>query len=158
MQNFPFFEKQMRIQFARSKSDFIAKMDGTFVEKLYKKGDKRKSELPPQTSEETKKAKRLAEQQQQQQQQVQRPVHLSGSHEPNAILFIQNLPDQSNTETLQVLFQQYPGFKDARLVEGKPGIAFVEYESEVESSAAMAGLQGFKVDGTYEMAISYAKK
>jgi len=47
MQNFPFYDKPMRIQFARGKSDIIAKMDGSYVEKIKKKtADKRKADEP----------------------------------------------------------------------------------------------------------------
>jgi len=42
MQNFPFYDKPIKIQFASGKSDIIAKMDGTFVEKVKKKGNGQK--------------------------------------------------------------------------------------------------------------------
>jgi len=47
MQLFPFYDKQMKIQFARSKSDIIAKLNGTFIPKEKRKVDdskKRKME------------------------------------------------------------------------------------------------------------------
>lgn len=44
------------------------------------------------------------------------------------------------------------------MVQGKQGIAFVEFESEVESTVAMNGLQHFKITPTHLMVISYAKK
>jgi len=56
------------------------------------------------------------------------------------------------------LFQQFPGFKEVRMVEAKPGIAFVEFESETQSSVALSGLQGFKINPTHSMTLSYAKK
>lgn len=59
---------------------------------------------------------------------------------------------------LQVLFCQYPGFKEVRMVEAKPGIAFVEYENEMQSHYAMQGLQGFKISPENPMLITYAKK
>jgi RNA recognition motif-containing protein len=42
-QGHPFFDKPVRIQFARNKSDMVAKMDGTFVER-------EKKEKTPSTS------------------------------------------------------------------------------------------------------------
>jgi hypothetical protein len=45
-----------------------------------------------------------------------------------------------------------------RMVEAKPGLAFVEFESDTQSSVAMAGLQGFKVTPTNAMAITFANK
>ncbi|KAJ6855940.1 hypothetical protein NC651_040532 [Populus alba x Populus x berolinensis] len=77
---------------------------------------------------------------------------------PNNILFIQNLPHETTSMMLQVLFQQYPGFREVRMIEAKPGIAFVEFEDDVQSSMAMQALQGFKITPQNPMAITYAKK
>lgn len=77
---------------------------------------------------------------------------------PNNILFIQNLPDQTTSMMLQILFQQYPGFREVRMIEAKPGIAFVEFEDDSQSNVAMLALQGFKITPENPMAISYAKK
>ncbi|XP_011009436.1 PREDICTED: U1 small nuclear ribonucleoprotein A-like [Populus euphratica] len=76
---------------------------------------------------------------------------------PNSILFIQNLPNETTTMMLQMLFQQYAGFKEVRMVETKPGIAFVEYGDEMQSTVAMHALQGFKLQQN-SMLITYAKK
>ena len=55
-------------------------------------------------------------------------------------------------------FFRFPGFKEVRQVPGRKDIAFVEFESEVESSAAKDALQGFKITPTHSMKISFAKK
>ncbi|GAV68470.1 LOW QUALITY PROTEIN: RRM_1 domain-containing protein, partial [Cephalotus follicularis] len=75
---------------------------------------------------------------------------------PNNILFVQNLPHETTPMMLQMLFQ-FPGFKEVRMVEAKPGIAFVEYGDELQSTVAMQGLQGFKIVQN-QMLITYAKK
>ena len=77
---------------------------------------------------------------------------------PNPILFVENLPDQVNEMMLSMLFQQFPGYKEVRLVPGKAGIAFVEFENEVQSGVAMNGLQSFKITPTNLMKITYAKR
>lgn len=59
---------------------------------------------------------------------------------------------------LELLFVQYPGFKEIRMAPAKPGIAFVEYEDDVQSSTAMQALQGFKITPQNPMVISFAKK
>ena len=59
---------------------------------------------------------------------------------------------------LEVLFQQYPGFREVRMIEAKPGIAFVEFEDENQSMVAMQALQGFRMSPENPIAISYAKK
>ena len=43
---------------------------------------------------------------------------------------------------LSMLFQQFPGFKEVRMVEAKPGIAFVEFETETQASVALRGCRG----------------
>ncbi|CAN6353818.1 unnamed protein product [Urochloa humidicola] len=77
---------------------------------------------------------------------------------PNNILFVQNLPHETTPMMLQMLFCQYPGFKEVRMVEAKPGIAFVEYGDEQQATAAMTQLQGFKITKENQMVITYAKK
>jgi len=50
MQLFPFYDKQMKIQFAKTRSDVIAKLNGTFIPKEKRKVDeskKRKAEEKP---------------------------------------------------------------------------------------------------------------
>lgn len=59
---------------------------------------------------------------------------------------------------LQLLFEQYPGFKEIRMIEAKPGIAFVEYQDDVQSSIAMEALQSFKITPQNPMVVSFAKK
>ncbi len=42
---------------------------------------------------------------------------------------------------LSMLFNQFPGFKEVRLVPGRHDIAFVEFENELQSAAARDSLQ-----------------
>jgi len=76
----------------------------------------------------------------------------------NQTLFVENLPKEANEGMLLLVFQKFPGLKEVRLVPHKPGIAFVEYDNEQGASAAMVGLQGFKLATDKPMAISFAKK
>ncbi len=70
----------------------------------------------------------------------------------------QGLPETVEASVLKALFVQFPGFREVRLIEARPGIAFVEFDSEPQAAAALAGLQGFKVDEDHAMALSYAKR
>jgi RNA recognition motif-containing protein len=76
-------------------------------------------------------------------------------------LFIENIPENvgkgKDSKILDILFQNYPGFKEVRLVPNKPGIAFVEYNNELQSSTAMSSLQGFKMYDQH-LKITFAKK
>ncbi|KAK8438095.1 U1 small nuclear ribonucleoprotein usp102 [Phyllosticta citricarpa] len=76
---------------------------------------------------------------------------------PNKILFVQNLPDGYDVEALSAIFGRFEGFKEVRLVPGRSGIAFVEYEAEAgaisakEATAGMAlGDEGKPVKVTYQ--------
>ncbi|GFY99356.1 RNA-binding (RRM/RBD/RNP motifs) family protein [Actinidia rufa] len=160
MQNFPFYDKPMRIQYAKTKSDYVSKADGTYVPKDKKKKQEEKVDR-----------KRRAEEQHSATANGTRddinggptvsfgkPGAQEATATPNNILFIQNLPDEATSMMLEMLFQQYPGFREVRMVEAKPGIAFVEFEDDVQSSVAMQALQGFKISPQNPMAITYAKK
>lgn len=163
MQNFPFYEKPMRIQYAKTKSDCIAKADGTYVPREKKKKQEEKAER-----------KRRTEEPQQYSTVNGRNAESNGGpassfrqgkppgHDvaaaPNNILFIENLPHETTSMMLEVLFQQYPGFREVRMIEAKPGIAFVEFEDDLQSSTAMQALQGFKITPQNPMVITFAKK
>ncbi|KAE8665482.1 U1 small nuclear ribonucleoprotein A [Hibiscus syriacus] len=183
MQGFPFYDKEMRIQYAKTKSDIIAKADGTFVPREKRKRHEEKGMLlfvPYLKLERLTEGKKRKEQLDPNQAAVGLNPAYAGAYgatpplsqlpypgarsmvpeapaPPNNILFIQNLPHDTTTMMLQMLFNQYPGLKDVRMVETKPGIAFVEYENEVQSTVAMQALQGFKIQQN-QMLITYAKK
>ncbi|KAJ4837404.1 U2 small nuclear ribonucleoprotein B'' [Turnera subulata] len=162
MQGFPFYDKPMRIQYAKTKSDCLVEAEG-----IYDPNAKKRKK-----QEEKAERKRRAEEAQQSATANGKPAESNGtaaSHRqgnqaaresvpPNNILFIENLPHETTSDMLQVLFQQYPGFREVRMIEAKPGIAFVEYEDDVQSSLAMTSLQGFKVAPQNPMSITYAKK
>ncbi|XP_004396397.1 PREDICTED: U1 small nuclear ribonucleoprotein A isoform 2 [Odobenus rosmarus divergens] len=153
MQGFPFYDKPMRIQYAKTDSDIIAKMKGTFVER-----DRKREKRKPK-SQETPAAKKAV-------QGTRSPTRLMGSvtslqlseNPPNHILFLTNLPEETNELMLSMLFNQFPGFKEVRLVPGRHDIAFVEFDNEVQAGAARDALQGFKITQNNAMKISFAKK
>ena len=61
---------------------------------------------------------------------------------PNKILFVQNLPDDYSVEGLTVIFGRFEGFREVRLVPGRRGIAFVEYEAEAGAISAKENTAG----------------
>jgi len=81
----------------------------------------------------------------------------SGAAPPNRTLLVQGLPEAATQAMVTMLFQQYPGFKAVRMVEARPGIAFVDFEAEQQSGVALSGLQGFKI-GAHAMSITFAKQ
>jgi U2 small nuclear ribonucleoprotein B'' len=145
MQGFPFYDKPMRINYSKTDSDMIAKIKGTFQE--------RPKKTPAELKKKSKKPKAGAA--------AGGAVANQGGVDnapPNQILFLTNLPTETNEMMLSMLFNQFPGFKEVRLVPGRHDIAFVEFESEMQSAAARDALQGFKITPTTAMKINFAKK
>ncbi|XP_074595960.1 U1 small nuclear ribonucleoprotein A snf [Brevipalpus obovatus] len=148
MNGFPFYDKPMRIQFAKTDSDVVAKMKGTFVERpKYSRSDEPKRK---------KKEKKPTGQGGQGVGGI--PHSALAEQPPNNILFVTNLPEETNEVMLTMLFNQFTGFKEVRLVPGRHDIAFVEFESEFLSAPAKEALQGFKITPNNPIKITFAKK
>ncbi|KAH8345123.1 U1 small nuclear ribonucleoprotein A [Drosophila kikkawai] len=148
MQGFPFYDKPMRIAYSKSDSDLVAKLKGTFKER-----PKKIKPPKPTVGAEDKKDKK------------KKPTSTENSNPntqteqpPNQILFLTNLPEETNEMMLSMLFNQFPGFKEVRLVPNRHDIAFVEFTTELQSNAAKEALQGFKITPTHAMKITFAKK
>ena len=67
-------------------------------------------------------------------------------------------PASSNRFVFLCVSPRFPGFKEVRLVPGRHDIAFVEFENEMQSTAAKNALQGFKITHSHAMKIAFAKK
>ncbi|VDP06550.1 unnamed protein product [Schistosoma mattheei] len=76
--------------------------------------------------------------------------------QPNHILFVSNLPEETTDAMLTMLFSQFSGFKEARRAAG--GVGFVEYDTESQAAAARSAYEGFKLTPTHAMQITFAKK
>lgn len=163
MQGFPFYDKPMRIAYCKSKSDAVAKLDGSFVPR-----DKKRRERRDDTRKRPVKQLRqsvpiipqaVPMQQQQahpmmQQQQQARPA----PEVPNQILFLSNLPDETTEMMLSMLFQQFDDYKEVRLVPGRTDIAFVEFGNATQATKAKETLNGFKITPSNAMTITFARK
>ncbi|CAI9300993.1 unnamed protein product [Lactuca saligna] len=158
MQNFPFYEKPMRIQYAKGKSDCIAKADNTFVPKDKRRKQEEKTEKKRDAPQATTNGTRSDTNGAPAASYQNGRSNTEETTPPNNILFVQNLTHDTTEDMLQLLFKQFPGFKEVRMIDAKPGIAFVEFDDDNQSSTAMQSLQGFKITPQNSMAISYAKK
>lgn len=180
MQSFPFYEKPMRIQFAKTDSDVIAKRKGTYVKRVKEPrpelGDKKKKKVP-------KDPFKVPE------PIPQQPGLLPGvppgamvqslvptifsSHQgippamqqapPNSqarnhILFLSNLPKETNESMLSLIFRRFRGFKEVRLIPSRHDIAFVEYDNEKNADMAKENLDGFNLLPGCPLSISFANK
>lgn len=76
---------------------------------------------------------------------------------PNKILFLRELPDSYGKAELAAIFQRYPGFKEVRLVPGRKGIAFVEYDAEEGAIAAKEATTGMQLEEK-AIRVTYQKK
>lgn len=172
MQGFPFYDKPMRIQYAKTDSDAVAKLKGTFVESARKRTPA-EGEAAPRKSKKKKAHQGVVvaagptvgpQLQPGMPPAMMMMTPMGGmmgtlpEQPPNQILFLTNLPEETNEMMLSMLFNQFPGFKEVRLVPGRHDIAFVEFENEIQSSAAKEALQGFKITPTHAMKITFAKK
>lgn len=163
MQGFPFYDKPMvsifmlnwtswyhpfvqRIAFSKTDSDLISKEKGTFQER-----QKLSRSDEPARKKRKDKAGGLRT-------QGGIPHSALVEQPPNSILFLTNLPEETSEQLISMLFVQYPGFKEVRLVPGRHDIAFVEFENEFLSGSAKDALQGFKISPSHAMKITFAKK
>ena len=130
----------MRIQYANRDSDIISKMKGTYKEhKAQQEAVKRKMKL------------NVCKDQGSKRQAVEKDL-------PNNILFVENLPADTQQSQVQMLFEKFEGFMEVRIVSGKGEIAFVEFESEGRASDAKKALDNFKMSESHYMKVTFAKK
>ncbi|OTA02718.1 hypothetical protein A9Z42_0031600 [Trichoderma parareesei] len=76
---------------------------------------------------------------------------------PNKILFVQNVPDEYDVEGLTAIFGRFDGFREIRLVPGRRGIAFVEYENEQGAITAKENTAGMTL-GDKMMKVTYQRQ
>eukprot|EP00903_Cladosiphon_okamuranus_P007609 g7379.t1 len=172
MQGFPFFEKKMRIQFAKKESDVVTKRAGTYVPR-----DKRKlpsssaaaatdgangngngvhqpspaaaapaAELPSAPLSAAAAAAPPA---------VPESAGPIGDG-PHNILYATGLPPEITQVMLSKLFEQYPGFSEARMAPG--GQAFIEFADQMQAGIALNALNGFKLSATSPLQLAFARK
>lgn len=173
VQGFELFDKPMVLEFAKTRSDATVKKNGDEEEfeahKRQRLAEKERKQA--QEAQEAQKLKRVSEAQP---EAVARPTKIvrgaglkstSGVAgvvpdeylPPNKILFVQNMPDDYDVDSLSAVFGRFEGFKEVRLVPGRKGLAFVEYEAEdgaISAKAATAGMvlgsEGVAIKVTYQ--------
>jgi len=142
LKDFPFYGKPVKIQYAKNDSDIILKMKGTYKEHKAKQ-EALKRKMKPSFGKDNGKRKGLVE---------------GGQNTSNHILFVENLPSDTQENQLKLLFEKFNGFKEVRLVNGRGDIAFVEFDSVKEASDAKESLDNFKISENNVMKVSFAKR
>ncbi|XP_071072606.1 U2 small nuclear ribonucleoprotein B''-like [Dasypus novemcinctus] len=154
LQGFPFYGKPMRIQYVKTDSDIISKMLGTFADK-----EKKKAKTVEQAATTANKKPGLGTPNSANTQGHTKPHPREvPDYSPNYILFLNNLPEETNEMMLSMLFNQFPCFREVHLVPGRHDIAFVEFENDGQAGAARDALQGFKMAPSHAMKMTYAMK
>lgn len=77
---------------------------------------------------------------------------------PNKILFVQNLPEDYDVDILTSIFGRFDGFREVRLVPGRKGIAFVEYESEQGAITAKENTAGMSFGQNNVIKVTYQRQ
>ncbi|OTA97467.1 hypothetical protein M434DRAFT_391929 [Hypoxylon sp. CO27-5] len=162
VQGFELFDKPMQVALARTRSDAT----------VLKTGNKEEFELHQRRRMAEKDKKKAAEEQKRLKRpgaippggEPQRPAKLARGLKPtaptggpnavvpdeylppNKILFVQNLPDDyHDIEALTGIFGRFEGFREVRLVPGRKGIAFIEYEAEAGAITAKENTAGMSL-------------
>ena len=160
---FELFDKPMQLDFAKTRSDAtVLKEEGEQGLEKWKRSRLAEKERQQAQEAAAQKLKRPAAQQQGDAGLATRPAKtqkgagLKGTSAnasavipdeylpPNKILFIRELPDSYEAEGLTRIFSRFEGFKEVRMVPGRKGIAFVEYDAEagaISAKEATAGMQ-----------------
>lgn len=143
-----------KIEYAKEKSHVIARKEGLEVAKkpTHPKASDRKKEVVVRSSNKRQREEDTAEEAEEQ----ERSRRLVINSTPHKILFAQNLPSEVTQATLQALFQPFQGFKEVRIVPGNRGLAFIEFDNEVQSGIALRQLHGFQLTATSTLHLTYS--
>lgn len=76
---------------------------------------------------------------------------------PNKILFLQQIPVDCDVDALGAIYSRFEGFREIRVVPGRRGLAFVEYDSEQGAIAARESTSGMKLGDT-SLKVSYQRQ
>lgn len=142
LKGFPFYDKPMRIAFAKTTSDAVAKLKKKYVPRAKRKrpADGVKTLKGPTAKPSNEPQKPRAE----------------GEAAPNHTLICTELPKGITAEMLKKLFVQYRDFMEVRLISGR-SLAFVQYKDQPSAEVAMTALQDFQLSPTHKLHINYSK-
>jgi len=179
IQDFELYDKPMRLAFAKTRSDASVKRSGDEEEfeshkrrRLAEK-DKKKAAEAAEVQKQLKRsaAVGIAPDQAARPIKATRGAGLKSSNPagaavipdeylpPNKILFAQNLPEEYDIDALTAIFGRYEGFREVRMVPGRKGIAFIEYESESGAISAKGETSGIALgEAGQVMKVTYQRQ
>jgi len=147
LQGFVLFDKEMHLDFAKTKSDAIVQKEGT--EEDFEAHKRRRiaameRKKAAEVEEKAKAEKKRAAEGEPDTQRINKAVRGAGLKSaaasaagvvpdeylpPNTILFVRNVPDDYDVDKLTAIFSRFPDFKEVRSIAARKGIAFVEYNT-----------------------------
>lgn len=161
LDNSVIFGKEIKLNYSKNISDAILQHTGQYSHKdKVKRDEERRKKRDQEYQELRKKSQKDKEKKSQgaSTKKVESNVSVSNQQlPPNNILFIENLPADISEPILRSVFGKYNGFKEIRLYPGK-GIAFVEYDNEINAGGALLGLNNLHLTADCVLKISFAKK
>jgi RNA recognition motif-containing protein len=160
LQRFPFFGKPLQINYAKTKSDAVADIEGHLADHQRERRDRKAQRIAEEAAHpKVKKEKRQKiEAPQQPVVEVLTNAQLEDQLPPHKVLFVQRLPSSTTEAALVQLFSQHAGFTEVRTVPGKPDIAFVEFENEALAAEVRQALQAFELVPEHPMRIVFGRK
>ncbi|MDI1486320.1 MAG: hypothetical protein OHK93_005547 [Ramalina farinacea] len=177
VQGFELFDKPMVLDYAKTKSDATVQRQGSTEDLEAHKRRRLAEKERKQAAEAVELAKQLKRPAAGVEPSVVRPVKaargagLKSSNPaagavipeeylpPNKILFVQNLPDEYGVDGLTAIFGRFEGFREVRLVPGRKGIGFVEYEAEAGAINAKESTAGMNLgDDNKPMKVVYQRQ
>lgn len=169
-QGFTFFGKDLKLAYAKEKSDRIAKRDGTFVPRAKRRKRDDESAVAAAAAsaaagdtssggatgmETTESGSSAAPPLSSGDAAVAAATATTPQQQPTHILFAESLPSECNEMMLAMLFRQYAGFKEVRIP--RAGLAFIEFDTEPHATLALERLNGFKLTTTDALKLTYGK-
>ena len=172
---FIFFGRPLMVNYAKEVSDRIAKRDGTYGAKTKeKRAAKRKLEDAAGGDGGASKSAKLSNDAGGVTASVSDPSTLVGGQQssvppssqstaeslasstPSSLLLARNLPTECNDMMLAMLFRQYSGYKEVKMIG--EGNATIEFGTENEATSALKGLNGFKLTTSSTLDLTYGQQ
>eukprot|EP00573_Skeletonema_grethae_P002516 CAMPEP_0201687270 /NCGR_PEP_ID=MMETSP0578-20130828/1404_1 /ASSEMBLY_ACC=CAM_ASM_000663 /TAXON_ID=267565 /ORGANISM="Skeletonema grethea, Strain CCMP 1804" /LENGTH=244 /DNA_ID=CAMNT_0048171411 /DNA_START=139 /DNA_END=870 /DNA_ORIENTATION=+ len=149
---FVFFGRPLMVNYAKEVSDRVAKRDGTYNAKARERRAKRKLD---ETGEDgaVKSVKIKLEGGAAPAPETSESSNAQASNDPSTLLLAKNLPSECNDMMLAMLFRQYSGYKKVNMAAGNR--ATIEFETDSQATAALKGLNGFKLSASANLDLSY---
>lgn len=155
LQGYPLQEKSMLLQFAKAKSDRTVQKNAPDTYKEHKKArlDQKIARGPLKAVKSANGVKKVTKKG----TGTKGPSTAADGNPPHKILFVQNLPEDITVDIMQAIFGRFTGFREVRMVPGRKGISFVEYNDDDAAILAKEGTAGMTLSGQ-QLKVTYGKK